>query len=69
MGKFHNLERASKMIPLDNRTRWNSWFTMLNTALEDQVKAAFQLYVEYYEDDFLKGDLTTSEWITASYDS
>jgi hypothetical protein len=79
MGKLHNhivhirssanrttwfVERASKMVPLDNRTRWNSWFAMLNTALEDQVKAALQLYVEHYQDDFLKDDLlTTSEWI------
>jgi hypothetical protein len=79
MGKLHNhvvhirssanrttwfVKRASKMVPLDNRTRWNSWFTMLNTALEDQVKATIQLYVEHYEDDFSKDDLlTTSEWI------
>jgi hypothetical protein len=78
MGKLHNhivhirssanrttwfVERAGKMVPLDNRTRWNSWFAMLNTALEDQVKAALQLYVEHYEDDFLKDDLLTiSEW-------
>ena len=63
IGKLHNhvvyiyssanrttqfVERASKIIPLDNRTRQNSWFTMLNTALEDQVKAALQLYVEHY---------------------
>jgi hypothetical protein len=37
---------------------------MLNTALEDQVRAALQLYVEHYERDFAKDDLlTTSEWI------
>src|SRR5579862_1679560 len=79
LGKLHNIvihirssanrttwfvEHASKMIPLDNRTRWNSWFNMLNTALEDQVKAALQLYVEHYQDDSLKDDLlTTSDWI------
>lgn len=79
LGKLHNhvvhirrsanrttwfVERAGKLIPLDNRTRWNSWFSMLNTALEDQVKAALQLYVEHYEDDFSVEDLlTTSEWI------
>jgi len=34
---------------------------MLNMALEDQVKAALQLYVEHYKDDFSKEDLTTSE--------
>ena len=44
--------------------RWNSWFDILNTALEDLVKAGLQLYVEHYQDDFLKDDLLTiSEWI------
>src|SRR5450755_1765199 len=79
MGKLHNnvvhirksanrttwfKDRTSKIIPLDNRTRWNSWFTMLNIALEDKVKAGLQLYVEHYQDDILKDDiLTTSEWV------
>jgi hypothetical protein len=79
MGKLHNhvvhirssanrttwfIERAGKIIPLDNCTRWNSWFLMLCVALEDKVKAGLQLYVEHYEDDFPKDDiLSTSEWI------
>src|SRR5438045_9742877 len=77
MGKLHNyvvhihtsanrttwfIEHAGKMIPLDNCTRWNSWFLMLCVALEDKVKAGLQLYVEYYDD--LKDDiLSTSVWI------
>ena len=63
MGKLHNnvvhirksanhttqfKDRAGKIIPLNNRARWNSWFTMLNVALEDKVKARLQLYVEHY---------------------
>ncbi|EED13962.1 conserved hypothetical protein [Talaromyces stipitatus ATCC 10500] len=79
MGKLHNnvvhirksanrttwfKDRAGKIIPLDNRTRWNSWFTMLSVALEDKVKAALQLYVEHYQDNISKDDiLTTSEWV------
>ena len=56
--------KAKKVIPLDNRTRWNSWFNMLSVALEDQVKAGLQLYVEYYEKDISKADvLTTDDWI------
>lgn len=79
MGKLHNhvthirssanrttwfVERAGRMIPLDNRTRWNSWFNMLNVALEDNIKAILQLYVEHYDDKFSKDDLlSTAEWI------
>src|SRR5438477_8666977 len=78
MGKLHNyvvhictsancttwfIEHTGKMIPLDNCTRWNSWFLMLCVALEDKVKAGLQLYVEYYEDDLKDDILSTSEWI------
>ena len=30
---------ASKIVPLDNCIRWNSWFLILYIALEDKVKA------------------------------
>jgi hypothetical protein len=78
IGKLHNyvvhicssanrmtwfIERASKMIPLNNWTRWNSWFLMLCVALEDKVKAGLQLYIENYEDDLKDDVLLTSEWI------
>jgi hypothetical protein len=78
IGKLHNhvihirssanrttwfIERAGKMIPLDNRTRWNSWFLMLCVALEDKVKAGLQLYVEDYKDDLKDDILSISEWI------
>jgi len=33
------IKRASKMVSLNNYTRWNSWFLMLCVALEDKVKA------------------------------
>jgi len=50
-------ERTSKMIPLNNYTRWNSWFFMLYIALEDKVKARLQLYIEHYKDNFLEDDI------------
>jgi hypothetical protein len=61
MGKVHNIVvhiRASpqriaqfkavagKMIPLDNRTRWNSWYRMLQTTLEEPVLNAVRNYTE-----------------------
>jgi len=33
------IKRASKMVPLNNCIRWNSWFLILYIALEDKVKA------------------------------
>jgi hypothetical protein len=33
------IERAGKIVPFNNYTRWNSWFLMLYVALEDKVKA------------------------------
>jgi hypothetical protein len=37
---------AGKTIPLDNRTRWNSWYQMLRTTVEDQVLNAVRNYTE-----------------------
>ena len=59
MGKLHNIvvhiqgsanrmqwfiNIAGRRIPLDNRTRWNSWNLMLSTALEDPVQNAINKY-------------------------
>jgi hypothetical protein len=48
------LEIVGRMIPLNNRTRWNSWYLMLVIALN--YKAAINSYVEDHldlEDDGL----------------
>jgi hypothetical protein len=42
------LEITGRMIPLDNRTRWNSWYLMLVIALD--YKAAIDSYVEDHPD-------------------
>ncbi|EED18924.1 hypothetical protein TSTA_126320 [Talaromyces stipitatus ATCC 10500] len=57
-------DRAGKIIPLDNCTKWNSWFTMLSVALEDKVKAGLQLYVEHYQDNISKDDILTTKYNT-----
>jgi hypothetical protein len=65
IGKLHNLvvhirasssrtkefvTNAGRRIPLDNRTRWNSWYTMLKVAQEQTVKEALVSYAEKYLD-------------------
>jgi len=81
LGKLHNIvvhirassnrtqefiKNANRMVPLDNCTRWNSWYTMLKVALDPDVKPALQQYIEKYriegsieKKDFLSGE----EWI------
>ena len=65
MGKLHNLvvhirasagrttdfvASAGRRIPLDNRTRWNSWYNMLKVVQEQTIKEALVSYVEKYRD-------------------
>ena len=51
-------ELAGRMIPIDNRTRWNSWYTMLLVML--QLKSEVERYCDLYEDE-LQGDLLSRE--------
>ncbi len=66
LGKLYNIvvySRASagrtakfkqivgRMIPLDNRTRWNSWFSLLNVALKVELKV----------DEYVKKNLKSLE--------
>ena len=61
MGKLHNIvvhirasanrtqhfiKLAGKRIPLDNHTRWNSWFYMLERALCPEIQSALNQYVQ-----------------------
>ena len=54
-------DRAGRRIPLDNRTRWNSWFTMLDVTLELQPHVS-----EYISDNIdsihTQDQLTPQDW-------
>jgi hypothetical protein len=75
LGKLHNIviyikssssrtaafvAQAGKRIPLDNRTRWNSWFSMLERAV--QLEKHIDFYLKSNAD--LKEDcLDTEDWL------
>ncbi len=46
---------AGRLIPLDNRIRWNSWYTMLQVANEhsSSVDAYTKLHYDVLESDYL----------------
>jgi len=54
------LELASRMIPLDNRTRWNSWDLMLAVALK--LWPAIEKYCQNHESELEDDELTPEDW-------
>jgi hypothetical protein len=48
------IDLAKRMIPMDNRTRWNSWYKMLKVLLD--LRPAIEKYCIDHEDE-LEGDL------------
>jgi hypothetical protein len=54
------LELAGRRIPLDNRTRWNSWYTMLVIALE--LRPAVEKYFQNHELDLEDDELSNADW-------
>jgi hypothetical protein len=55
-------KRAGRVLPLDNDTRWNSWFHLLETMLgkQDQVK----WYQEKHYDAIKENFLSIEDWKT-----
>jgi hypothetical protein len=50
------VQLTSRIIPIDNNTRWNSWFLILEVALS--LKLYMIRFIEKYSDD-LKLDILT----------
>ena len=55
---FKNLAR--RIIPLDNRTRWNSWYEMVAVALE--LEGAVDAYTKHYFADLQADFLGPGDW-------
>jgi hypothetical protein len=53
------LELASRMIPLDNCTRWNSWYLMLVVTLE--LRLAIKKYYQNYKLELEDNKLTPED--------
>jgi hypothetical protein len=53
--------KTKKLIPLDNSTRWNSWFSMLSVAIE--TKSAVTAYVFENHDSLKLDELSTEDWL------
>jgi hypothetical protein len=78
LGKLHNIvvhirsspqrqaeweKLAERRIPLDNRTRWNSWYIMLDTVFEQSERQNWlDEYCSEYPDQLEKDSLSASEW-------
>jgi len=75
LGKLHNIvtfirgspgrtkrfkKVAGRMIPLDNRTRWNSWYTMVQVALDHE--GAVDVYTKANYDSLQSEFLEPEDW-------
>lgn len=75
LGKLHNIavhirandyscnlfrRRAGKVLELNNNTRWNSWFLLLDTALDKEEHVKW--YQDKYCDAVVDNYLTPQDW-------
>jgi hypothetical protein len=51
---------ANRLIPMDNRTRWNSWYEMLRVLLE--LRPAVERYCQNHEEELEEDILTPKDW-------
>ena len=56
----HFRKLAERMIPMDNRTWWNSWYNMLLILLE--LKGIVKKYYKDYESELEKDLLSHQNW-------
>jgi BED zinc finger len=78
LGKLHNIvvyirkspqrtksfrDIAGRMVPLDNRTRWNSWYQMLDVAVQISVANAIDGFSKDHFDALRDDYLSPDDWI------
>jgi hypothetical protein len=51
---------AGRLVPMDNRTRWNSWYQMLCVLLH--LRPAIELYCQNHEEELEEDILTSKDW-------
>lgn len=56
--EFKNL--AGRSLPLDNDTRWNSWYLMVETALK--IHEAIDVYTKRWQGDLREDYLSLEDW-------
>ena len=83
LGKLHNIivhirsspqrtkefsDKAGRRIPLDNRTRWNSWYQMLDAIFQEQkenidLQNLLDRYTQKHVDQLFDDIIESKEWI------
>ncbi len=63
--EFVETLKAKVRIPLDNRTRWNSWYKMLHMVFRDEnpLELVLSRYIQNHHDQLSYDELTSQEWI------
>jgi hypothetical protein len=56
--EFHTL--AKRLIPIDNRTRWNSWYQMLRILLD--LRPTVERYYQNHKEELEEDILTSKDW-------
>jgi len=56
------VKHVGRRIPLDNRTRWNSWYNLLDVALEKE--AGINEYIKSNLDSLSNDSLSPRDWVS-----
>jgi hypothetical protein len=58
---FQKLSQGRHLIR-DNKTRWNSWYTMIGCAIDEKVRPAIELYCHQNQADMAEDILSIHDW-------